>query len=114
MRMKSFRMCASVMSMRRGARGAQLKCSEMRDSAGEQALELFAARAAELYARPVSENQGAIPPKQRVDLPHAIDVHDRRPMHADEARRIEPLLQRGHRLAQQVRLPAGVQRDVVI
>src|SRR4051794_2909423 len=99
MRMKSFRMCASLRSRVRGlarrcSRNAAswmiraAKCgagSPTRPSAGqrtratfssrqllrEQALELFAAGAAQLHARAVREDERAVAAEQRMDLAHA-------------------------------------------
>ena len=44
---------------------------------------------------------------------NAVDRDDHRAMNADEARRIEPRLERLHRLAQEMRAPLGGQRHVV-
>ena len=49
-----------------------------------------------------------------MDLAHAIQVDDRGAVHAEEALGIEPALELGHRLAQQVRRAADVERDVVV
>jgi hypothetical protein len=60
------------------------------------------------------EDQNMRTPEKRLQLPNAFQVDDRGSVHAGEATRIEPVIERGHRFAKHVYLAAAVQLHVIV
>src|SRR5262245_42525373 len=91
----------------KAASGAEPAASRLRSASGRRkgALELLAPGAGESHARAAFEPQLAVAVEQRSDLAHTLEIHDRRAVHAKEARGIEALPQLVQGFAQQVRLP---------
>ena len=80
----------------------------------DESLEIPPPAARQAEPRRVVEDQRVIPTRGDADLPDPRQVHDRRPVYAREARRVESLLQRSQRLAEEMHPPPHVQLRVVV
>src|SRR5271168_5343715 len=95
----------------RGGRGGLYARLE---KAPEGFLQLFAVAAAQRELGAVSEADLIVAVKKRREFGDAIQIHDRRAMNAEELSRVEALFNRSHCAAQQMRLAAHVQADIII
>src|SRR4051812_16249430 len=84
------------------------------DSGASRGANPVAERAAHRQARAVAQHHLAVAVRGRDELHHALHVHDRGAMHADELRGIEFLLDRLQRRPDEMRRAAGVQLHVVV
>lgn len=76
-------------------------------------LQLGPVATADADARPVAHNDDAVAGHPRLQLDHPVQIDEGRAMHTTELRRVERLLERFQRRAQETRLAVDVQQGVV-